>query len=52
LIPFARGGQATVENIALRRRAHNSHESEQMFGVWQGPSPESVRVAASAAIGA
>jgi hypothetical protein len=32
--PFARGGQATVENLALRCRAHNSHESEQLFGAW------------------
>ena len=43
LIPFARGGPATVENIALRCRAHNSHESEQLFGAWQRPGPESVR---------
>jgi len=43
LIPFARGGPATVENIALRCRAHNSHESEHQFGAWHQPSPESVR---------
>jgi len=43
LIPFARGGTASVENIALRCRAHNSHESEQLFGAWQRPSPELVR---------
>jgi hypothetical protein len=30
--PFATGGQATVENIQLRCRAHNAFESEQVFG--------------------
>jgi len=42
LIPFARGGPSTLENIALRCRAHNRHESEQLFGGWQRPRPESV----------
>jgi 5-methylcytosine-specific restriction endonuclease McrA len=35
LIPFARGGPATVENIALRCRAHNAFESELVFGRWR-----------------
>jgi 5-methylcytosine-specific restriction endonuclease McrA len=32
LIPYARGGQATVENIQLRCRAHNAYQAEQDFG--------------------
>ena len=31
--PVARGGQATVEGIRLRCRAHNQFEAEQVFGV-------------------
>jgi hypothetical protein len=31
-LPFARGGPATPENIALRCRAHNRYEGEQCFG--------------------
>lgn len=34
VIPFARGGPATVENLQLRCRAHNSYEAE-MAGVVQ-----------------
>lgn len=30
--PYAFGGEATVENIALRCRAHNVYESELIFG--------------------
>jgi hypothetical protein len=30
--PYARGGEATVENIALRCRAHNVYEAELIFG--------------------
>jgi hypothetical protein len=30
--PVARGGQATVENIRLRCRAHNQYAAVQMFG--------------------
>jgi 5-methylcytosine-specific restriction endonuclease McrA len=36
VVPFARGGPATADNIALRCRAHNSYESEQCFGRWNG----------------
>ena len=50
LVPFARGGPSTVENVALRCRAHNSHEGEQLFGARQPSShrlarasPDSVR---------
>jgi hypothetical protein len=34
ITPFARGGRTAVENLALRCRAHNSYESEQLFGAW------------------
>lgn len=30
--PYARGGQATVDNIALRCRRHNQYEARQVFG--------------------
>ena len=30
--PYARGGEATVENIALRCRLHNAYEAEVVFG--------------------
>jgi hypothetical protein len=30
--PYAVGGQAVVENVELRCRAHNMHEAEQFFG--------------------
>jgi hypothetical protein len=33
VLPFADGGQATVENIQLRCRAHNAYEAEQWFSV-------------------
>jgi 5-methylcytosine-specific restriction endonuclease McrA len=32
LIPFARGGADTVENLALRCKAHNLHEARRDFG--------------------
>jgi len=32
LKPFAVGGEATVENISLRCRAHNAYEGEEVFG--------------------
>ena len=32
VVPYARGGVATVENIQLRCRAHNAYESELVFG--------------------
>ena len=33
IVPVARGGQSTVENVRLRCRAHNQYEAEQAFGV-------------------
>jgi hypothetical protein len=32
VVPNARGGEATVENIQLRCRAHNAHEAGLDFG--------------------
>ena len=32
IVPFAKGGAATGDNIALRCRAHNVYEAEQHFG--------------------
>jgi hypothetical protein len=35
LRPYADGGEATVENIQLRCRAHNRHEAQAYFGpIW------------------
>jgi hypothetical protein len=32
VVPYARGGQAVVENIQLRCAAHNAYEAELVFG--------------------
>jgi hypothetical protein len=32
VVPFARGGEATTENIELRCHAHNAYEAAQAFG--------------------
>jgi hypothetical protein len=32
IVPYARGGFATVENIALRCRSHNQYEADLVFG--------------------
>jgi hypothetical protein len=32
VVPYARGGKATVENVALRCRPHNSYEADLEFG--------------------
>jgi hypothetical protein len=32
VVPYAAGGQATVENIQLRCRAHNGHEVDLFYG--------------------
>jgi hypothetical protein len=32
VVPYARGGRATVENIQLRCRAHNGYEVDRFFG--------------------
>ena len=45
IVPYAVGGEATVEAIALRCRAHNQYEAEQDFGsrqpllVWECCGP-------------
>jgi hypothetical protein len=31
-VPYAAGGRPTVDNIALRLRAHNDHEAEMFYG--------------------
>jgi 5-methylcytosine-specific restriction endonuclease McrA len=33
ILPIARGGQSTVDNLRVRCRAHNQHEAERVFGV-------------------
>lgn len=33
VVPYAAGGQAIVENLELRCRAHNAYEAEQYFGL-------------------
>lgn len=33
VVPFARGGKATVENLRLRCPSHNQYEAERVFGV-------------------
>jgi hypothetical protein len=40
VVPFARGGEATIRNIALRCRAHNQYEALLDFGP---PDPPLVR---------
>jgi 5-methylcytosine-specific restriction endonuclease McrA len=32
VVPFARGGLTTTENLELRCRAHNAYEAEREFG--------------------
>jgi hypothetical protein len=39
LVPYALGGQATVENISLRCRRHNQYERELVFG-GHGPTED------------
>ncbi|MBI3998049.1 MAG: HNH endonuclease [Armatimonadetes bacterium] len=34
VVPYARGGPSTVENLELRCRAHNGYEAERHFGRW------------------
>jgi hypothetical protein len=36
VVPYAAGGAATVQNIELRCRAHNSYEASLFFGTEQG----------------
>ncbi|MPY86814.1 MAG: hypothetical protein GEU99_02735 [Luteitalea sp.] len=37
-VPYARGGEASVENTSLRCRRHNAHEAERDFGPWTATS--------------
>ncbi|MEX2272879.1 MAG: HNH endonuclease [Vicinamibacterales bacterium] len=39
IVPYAAGGKATVDNIALRCRAHNGHEAVLYFGEEAPPRP-------------
>jgi hypothetical protein len=32
IVPYAAGGEATIENISLRCKVHNGHEAELFFG--------------------
>jgi hypothetical protein len=34
VIPYARGGATTLENLELRCAAHNKYEAEQTFGLF------------------
>jgi hypothetical protein len=36
IVPYAEGGDATIGNIQLRCRSHNSYEAERWFGVDTG----------------
>ena len=40
VLPFARGGSTTVENLELRCAAHNRYEAEQCFGLLVRESAE------------
>jgi 5-methylcytosine-specific restriction endonuclease McrA len=43
LIPYARGGPTTAENLELRCAAHNRYEAEQCFGLFVREMVESYR---------
>ena len=47
-VPYVRGGEATVENISLRCRAHNVYEAELLFGPYQPRVRETPAVYAAA----
>ncbi|MPZ17778.1 MAG: hypothetical protein GEV06_07695 [Luteitalea sp.] len=34
VVPYARGGEASVANVQLKCRHHNTHEAERDFGPW------------------
>ncbi len=48
IVPFARGGRETVENLALRCRCHNGLAAEEDFGerakVWRRGGEPGVRL--------
>ena len=35
IVPFAAGGEPTIDNTALVCRVHNNHEAERFFGIDQ-----------------
>lgn len=39
VVPFARGGPTSIENLQLRCRAHNAHEAERDFGTRYSSRP-------------
>jgi len=41
IVPYARGGRATIDNISLRCRRHNQYEAELVFGPRGRPATES-----------
>jgi 5-methylcytosine-specific restriction endonuclease McrA len=55
VVPFARGGLTTAENLELRCRAHNAYEAEREFGVWMsvgdGRSPRAVTLSGQSSRG-
>ena len=48
IVPYARGGRATVDNIALRCRSHNQYEAELIFGSRDRPASYAGRRAIAA----
>jgi 5-methylcytosine-specific restriction endonuclease McrA len=34
VVPYAKGGEASVDNIQLRCKRHNGYEAERDFGLW------------------
>ena len=49
--PYALGGEATVENISLRCRAHNVYESETIFGPFDPSLVRETRTAYECGVG-
>jgi hypothetical protein len=48
-VPFAHGGEPTVENIKLHCRTHNAHEGKRIFGARLPPEVREARAAYEAA---
>jgi hypothetical protein len=38
VVPFAAGGETSIENLQLRCRSHNAHEADRFFGTLSGQS--------------
>jgi len=51
VVPYARGGPATVENIQLRCRAHNAYEAGLDFGGWRREQERPTRPGTSWGVG-